>query len=261
MESGNFHVVIPARYASSRLEGKVLVDIGGRSMLAHVYNRAVLSGAESVTIAVDDERVEAEAKSLGADVIMTDPDHQTGTERVVEAVEALDLDDDDVVINVQADEPMIDPATIKKLGAHLLEHENVSVATLSEKIASVDDLFDPSVVKVVLTKRNFAMYFSRSPIPWDVKTFADKSKIDLENYRRHIGLYGFRVKFLRTFLDMASAPIANIESLEQLRILYNGGRIQVIEAGSNKFSISVDTPSDLQQVRDYFEKNGDPYSD
>lgn len=261
MESGGFHIIIPARYASTRLDGKVLADINGRSMLAHVYNRAMLSGADSVTIAVDDERVEEEARSLGANIIMTDPDHQTGTERVVEAMEALDLDDDEVVINVQADEPMIDPALIKKLANHMVDNQNLNVATLSEKIKKFDDIFDPNVVKVVLTKRNFAMYFSRSPIPYDVNAFADRDKINLANYNRHIGLYGFRVKFLRTFLDMVSAPISHIESLEQLRIMYNGGRIQVVEVSSKKSNIAVDTVEDLENVRKYFADNGDPYSD
>lgn len=261
MEESGYHIVIPARYASSRLDGKVLADINGKSMLAHVHARANAAGADSVTIAVDDERVETEAEALGAEYIMTDPEHQTGTERIVEAVEAMDLDDNDIVINVQADEPMIDPSLIAKLAMHMQEHATVNVATLAEPIAKVDDLFDPNVVKVVMTKRHFAMYFSRAPIPWDVKTFADKTAIDLALYHRHIGLYAYRVKYLRTFLDLASAPMAQAESLEQLRILYNGGRIQVVPVSSKKANIAVDTAEDLEAVRAYFAKNGDQYSD
>ena len=261
MDDKGFHIIIPARYNSSRLDGKVLADICGRSMLAHVYNRAVLSGAESVTIAVDDPKVEAEAEAIGAKVIMTDPQHPTGTERVVEAMEALDLDDDEIVINVQADEPMIDPNMIKKLADDLIQNEHVKVSTLVEPIASIDDIFDPNVVKVVLTKRNFALYFSRAPIPWDLSKFSDKNDIDLSCYKRHIGLYGFKAGFLRSYLDMAAAPIAQMESLEQLRILFNGGRIHVVEVNSKKFSLAVDTKEDLEQVRAYIAKYGDPYSE
>ena len=244
-----FHIIIPARYDSTRFPGKVLKDINGKSMLQHVYERAQLSGPESIVIATDDERVAKVAQSFRAEVCMTAPEHQSGTERVAEVVQALELGDDEIVVNVQADEPLIPPQSIRELAESLAQHETVKIATLCEPITSIEELFNPNVVKVVMNQRGFALYFSRAPIPWDRDNFSDKSKIVLDNhYHRHHGLYAYRAGFLNTYVEWESCPIGQMESLEQLRVLWHGGRIHVV-VSKKKLPPDVNTPEDLEKIK------------
>lgn len=244
-----FRIIIPARYDSVRLPGKVLLDIGGKPMIQYVYEKAVSSGAESVVIATDDERIAAAAESFGAPFCMTSANHPSGTERICEAVAALEYEPDDIVIGLQADEPLISQQVISQLASTISDHENVKVGSMCEQITNVDDLFDPNVVKVVLNRRHFAMYFSRAPIPWDRGTFPDKDKIELnQNFYRHIGLYGYRVSFLEDYMNWSSCPVENIESLEQLKILWNGGRI-LMSVVNHPVSRGVDCQEDLEAVR------------
>ncbi len=246
-----FQVVIPARYESSRFPGKVLADLNGQPMLQHVYDRAVESGADTVIIATDDDRVAEAAAKFDAKVCMTSVEHCCGTERIAEVAEACEFDDNDIVINVQADEPMIPPKVIRDLAADMAELENIKVGSVCSKLSDVKQLFDPNVVKVILNRRNNAMYFSRAPIPWGREDFAkDHDKIDLteKTYYRHHGLYAFRAGFLAHFLDWQESPLEDIEKLEQLRILWHGGRIHM-HVTDRAMPMDVNTPQDLEVLK------------
>ena len=256
----DFHIVIPARFASTRLPGKVLLDIAGKPMLQHVYERAREAGADSVVIATDDDRVAAAAKKFGAKVCMTAPEHRSGTDRLAEAAVALDFDEDDIVVGLQADEPLIPPQVITDLARDLADHDHAKVATMATKITDPDDLINPSVVKVALNQRSFAMYFSRAPIPWDREHFSDLSNKEMlkealishdNMYYRHIGLYAFRAGFLDTYTNWAASPTEKTESLEQLRILWNGYKIHV---GITTLQVppGVDTQADLESIKSLF---------
>ena len=247
----DFHIIIPARYDSQRLPGKVLMEISGKPMLQYVYQNAVQAGAESVTIATEDERVASVAKSFGADVCMTSSIHRTGTERLSEAAEALSLEDDEIVIGLQADEPFIDASVIRMLVDDLSQFHNVKMASLCEPITSASELFDKNVVKVLLNKRSHAIYFSRSVIPWDRERFTDEGNLPktVEGYHRHVGLYGYRVKFLQEYMDWGICQAERLEKLEQLRVLWNGGRIHM-RVVNKKIPSGVNTLEDLVRVRD-----------
>ncbi len=249
-----FHVIIPARYGSTRLPGKPLLDIAGKPMIQHVYERAKESGAENVVIATDDKRIADVASGFGAEVCMTADHHRSGTERIAEVVEALELESDDIVVNLQGDLPLVPPEMIHQVANDLADTENVKVSTLCEVLSRPADLFDPNVVKVVMNRRNFAMYFSRAPIPWDMDQFKG---VDLNHesltfeapFYVHIGIYAYRAGFLNTYLDWDSCYLGGIEKLEQLRVLWNCGRIHM--AVTNKSaSISVDTEEDLNRARE-----------
>lgn len=252
--SDQFHIIIPARMNSSRLDKKVLADIQGKTMLEHVYCRAQLSNPETITIATDHVEIAEVAENFGAQVCMTSSAHQSGTERISEAIDALNLEDEDVVINLQADEPLISPFRIKKLAGDLLMHESIKVSTLAEPIQNENEMNNPNVVKVILNKRQYAMYFSRSAIPHCID---QEKNVEFLHCYRHIGLYGYRVSYLKQYLDLSPSPLAEIESLEQLRILWNGGRIHVVVVETDKSNpgVSVDTQADLDFVRDYLKKN------
>ncbi len=245
-----FNVIIPARYASTRLPGKVLLDIGGKSMLQRTYENAVNSGATNVVIATDDERIVEAAKGFDAHTLMTREDHETGAQRCAEAVVALDYDANDIVVNLQADEPLLKPDLIRKVAIDLAEHDNVRVTTLCDEITDAKELFDRDITKVVINRRNYAMYFSRGVIPWELNAFRDEKNIKkLEGpHYRHIGLYAFRVGFLEDFMEWKTSPYEKLESLEQLRILWNGGRIHVTVI-NEKLPPGVDTPEDLEKIR------------
>lgn len=244
----DFRIIIPARYDSTRLPGKVLLDIAGKPMLQHVYERSLDSGAESVVIATDDHRVSDVAEKFGAKVCLTSSDHQSGTERIAEAVEALEYDEDEIIVGVQADEPLIPPQAIREVAGNLAEHDNVKVATLCEPIVDVDNLFNPNSVKVILNRRGYAMYFTRSPVPWQ-QNFDDKAKVDLgSGYYRHVGIYAYRVGFLQHYIEWTDCPLEALERLEQLRILWNGGRIHV-GISKHKLPPGVDTEEDLAAIR------------
>jgi len=248
----HFRVVVPARYASSRLPGKPLADIGGRPMVLHVVERALQAGAESVVVATDDARVRAAVEAAGYQAIMTSPDHQSGTERLVEVAEILGWDDDSLVVNVQGDEPLIDPALIREAARQLVLHDDAVMATLAHPIHDHADFINPNVVKVVADEAGYALYFSRAPIPWPRDAFADKHPMPHElGALRHIGLYAYRAGFLRTYASLAASPLERHEMLEQLRVLWHGYRISLGVTASAP-APGVDTPEDLARVRALF---------
>jgi len=249
-----FKVIIPVRYASTRLPGKPLLDIHGKTMIEHVYDRAVASGAVEVVIATDNLQIADTVRGFGARVCMTSADHLSGTERIAEAVEALGYDEEDIIVNLQGDEPMMSPGMIHQVANALDLHDSARVATLATKITDVNMVFDPHVVKVALNKRNYAMYFSRAPIPWEREGFSgDTPEMTFDHYR-HIGMYAYRVGFLQAYLQTIECNIEKCEMLEQLRILWNGGRIHVALT-EGQVPHSVDTEADLAAVREMMSKD------
>lgn len=250
-----FIVVIPARYASSRLPGKPLADIAGASMIERVYRQAKRSAARDVVVATDDERVADCVRSFGGKVCMTAVAHPSGTDRIEEVARQLGLADDDIVVNVQGDEPLIPPDNIDQVAGNLARNPSCSAATLCEEITSPADVFNPNIVKVVAASNGEALYFSRAVIPWDRDAFAKLPAGELPAvvgmYRRHIGIYAYRVSLLRAFVGWGACALENTEALEQLRILYRGHRMHVAEAQCTAPG-GVDTPEDLERVRRHF---------
>ena len=239
-----FKVVIPARYASTRLPGKPLLKIGGRPMLQYVHEQAQQSGASDVIVATDDQRILDAATGFGATVCMTSAGHESGTERLAEVVELMVWDDQSIVVNVQGDEPLIPPALIRQVAEGLAGHPDASVATLAYPVQDPEEVADPNVVKVVLDKAGYALYFSRAPIPCRRdRASGDNSVAAL----RHIGLYAYRAGFLRRYKNLEPSRIEEIEKLEQLRVLWHGLRIHVGMA-SEMPGHGVDTESDLDRV-------------
>ena len=246
----SFTVLIPARYASTRLPGKPLADIGGKPMIVRVAERALGSGATRVVVATDDARVEAAVAAHGIAVCMTRTDHPTGTDRLAEAAAALGLGAADLVVNVQGDEPLLDPALMRRMAAVLAERPDAAIATACHPIDDAAEAFNPNVVKVVLDAKGYALYFSRATIPWARDAFAaakDALPAGLPLYR-HYGLYAYRAAFLRAFPGLAPAPIERFEALEQLRALWHGYRIAV-EVTHGTPAPGIDTPEDLARVR------------
>jgi len=245
-----FIVVVPARYASSRLPGKPLVDLAGRPMLAHVHERALASGAEAVIVATDDARVRAAAEAFGARVVMTAAGHRSGTERIAEVVTALGLPPDALIVNVQGDEPLLPPALVRQVAANLAARPAVRIATLCEPIDDARAVFDPGVVKVVTDHEDMALYFSRAPVPWHRDGFAaDREALPGEvRWLRHLGIYAYRAGYLAEYVAAAPAALERAEALEQLRALDRGDRIHVARA-CEPAGPGVDTPADLEHVR------------
>ena len=248
--AAGFVVLIPARYASSRLPGKPLADIGGRPMVVRVAERARESGAARVVIATDDARIADAARAHSVDVVVTRTGHATGTDRLAEAAALLALDDDAIVVNVQGDEPLLDGALIRRVANLLAERRDAAIATACHPIEDAAEAFNPNVVKVVLDKAGFALYFSRATIPWARTEFASGGRAipDGLPLYRHYGLYAYRVAFLRAFPSLSSAPIERFEALEQLRALWHGYRIAV-EISTGTPAPGVDTEEDLARVR------------
>ncbi len=248
----SFSVVIPARYASSRFPGKPLADLAGKPMLQHVYERACESEAVRVIIATDDERIAHVAQNFGAEVCMTSDDHPSGTDRLQEVVHKLGFYADDIVVNVQGDEPLIPPRIINQVAHNLMALPMAGIATLSEPIETVDALVNPNVVKVVTDHQGMALYFSRAPIPWPRDSFMSEvgrsTMPEGFSWQRHIGLYAYRVKLLNDFVRWPPAPLEQTECLEQLRALWNGVGIHV-DAADETPPAGVDTPEDLERIR------------
>jgi len=244
-----FIVVIPARYASTRLPGKPLRDIQGLPMIQHVWQQACKSSATRVVIATDDQRIQRVAEGFGAEVCMTSPDHQSGTDRLQQVAQILGLEDQQIVVNVQGDEPLIPPSVIDQVAANLSANKEAGVATLCEPIEAVEEFFNPNVVKVVADTHGMASYFSRAPIPWPREHFQSNrdSMPDMGIARRHIGIYGYRVSCLKLFVSWSAAPLERLESLEQLRFLYNGVGIHIADALAPVPS-GIDTEEDLKEA-------------
>lgn len=245
----HFQVVIPARYASSRLPGKPLADIAGKPMVLHVLDRALESGAEGVVVATDDPRVCEVVEAAGHRSLMTSPAHQSGTERLVEVVEQMAWPEDTLVVNVQGDEPLIAPAFIRDAARQMVLHEDAVMATLAHPLRDLADFMNPNVVKVVADAAGYALYFSRAPIPWPRDAFAAGEPMphDLP-VMRHIGLYAYRAGFLRTYASLSPSPLERHEMLEQLRVLWHGYRIS-LGIAADAPAPGVDTPEDLERVR------------
>jgi len=245
-----FTVLIPARYASTRLPGKPLADIAGKPMVVRVAERARGAGAARVVVATDDERVRAAVSAHGIEACMTHAHHLTGTDRLAEAAGKLGLADDAIVVNVQGDEPLLEPALIRAMADLLAANPDASIATACHPIADPAEAFNPNVVKVVLDARGYALYFSRATIPWARDAFAAYGKripVGLPLFR-HYGLYAYRMPFLRAFPTLQPAPIERFEALEQLRALWHGFRI-VVAVTEGTPAPGVDTPEDLDRVR------------
>ena len=244
-----FKIVIPARFASSRLPGKPLLDIAGKPMIQHVYERAKESIASEVIIATDDERIEQISRDFGADVCMTRADHPSGTDRLAEVASQRAFSDDDIIVNVQGDEPCLPASLINQVANDLKQHQDADIATLFSQIDQEKQVFDPNVVKVVTDSQGYALYFSRAPIPWMRDHFDQQSTLppELPHYR-HIGLYGYRASFLKHYAELSPCILEQEESLEQLRALYHGKKIHLTVAQVNP-GHGVDTEQDLAEVR------------
>ncbi|MGN6667785.1 MAG: 3-deoxy-manno-octulosonate cytidylyltransferase [Trinickia sp.] len=257
-----FVAVVPARLASTRLPEKPLADIAGKPMVVRVAERAREAGAQRVLIATDDARVLAAAQEHGFEALLTRADHPSGTDRLAEVATRLGLPDDTIVVNVQGDEPLIDPALVCGVASHLADHPDCAIATAAHPIADAAEVFNPNIVKVVLDARGVALYFSRAPIPWQRDAYApqcDAQAIDVRAMPappagavlRHIGLYAYRARFLRTYPTLAQAPIEYAEMLEQLRAMWHGERIAV-RVTHEAPAPGVDTLADLERVRALF---------
>lgn len=247
--TADFRVVIPARYASTRLPGKPLADIRGQPMIVRVAAQAARSGAREVIVATDDRRVASAVEAHGFLAMMTRVEHESGSDRVMEVAEVSGWADDSVVINVQGDEPLIPPDVIAQVAALLHANPDCHIATLSERIEDVGVLLDPNAVKLVRDATSRALYFSRAPIPWDRSRFPARpdASVGDGHWQRHIGIYGYRVGSLRRFCELPVGDLERLESLEQLRALENGMQIVVAEASATVPG-GVDTPADLDRV-------------
>lgn len=250
-----FSVIIPARFASTRLPGKPLADIAGKPMIQHVWEKAQLSGAKRVIIATDNEQVKQAVEQFGGEVCMTAAHHNSGTERLAEVVEKLQIPEDEIIVNIQGDEPLIPPVIVSQVADNLAKF-NVNMASLAVNITDIMELCNPNAVKVVTDKDGYVLYFSRAVIPWNRDDFAElyAQQISLDDlnlgkhYLRHIGIYAYRAGFIKQYVQWQPTALEQIESLEQLRVLWNGEKIHV-ELAKEAPPVGVDTPEDLAKVR------------
>lgn len=244
-----FSVIIPARYASTRFPGKMLVDINGKPMVQHVYERARESGANRVIVATDDARIAKTVRDFGGEYCMTDTNHQSGTERLAEVVDVEGLLAHEVVVNVQGDEPFIPAENIQQVAENLHHHREAEMATLAVQITDVEEAFNPNAVKVVTDKLGYALYFTRATVPYDRNRFLDAEDIDEigDYYLRHIGIYAYRAGFIKQYVNMAPSGLEQIESLEQLRVLWHGEKIHV-DLAQKVPPPGIDTPDDLTRI-------------
>ncbi|WP_339877638.1 3-deoxy-manno-octulosonate cytidylyltransferase [Pseudidiomarina gelatinasegens] len=243
----SFTVVIPARYASSRLPGKPLAMIGNKTMIQRVYERAAAAGAAEVIVATDDQRIIDAVEAFGGRAMMTSAHHNSGTERIAEVIDYLAIADDQVVVNVQGDEPFIPPEIIRQVADNLANQKVAQMATLAVPIESLDEVQSPHAVKVVTDVNGYALYFSRAPIPYERDGLAQNRLGALADYRRHIGIYAYRAGFVWRYIEWEASPLEQIESLEQLRVLWYGERIHVAEAIALP-PAGIDTPADLERA-------------
>lgn len=249
----SFTVIIPARFASTRLPGKPLADIAGKPMIQHVWQQAQQAGAKRVIVATDNEKVRDVVLAFGGEVCMTAEQHQSGTERLAEVVDKLVIPDDEIIVNIQGDEPLIPPIIVSQVAHNLVKHQ-VNMATLAVKLTDIDELFNPNVVKALTDKKGYVLYFSRAAIPWDRDQFKSLSEVELqslqltESYLRHIGIYAYRAGFIKQYVAWQATALEKIESLEQLRVLWYGEKIH-LELALQEPAVGVDTAEDLEKVR------------
>ncbi|MCU4675666.1 3-deoxy-manno-octulosonate cytidylyltransferase [Catenovulum sp. 2E275] len=247
----SYTIIIPARFASTRFPGKPLVEIAGKTMLHRVYKQCKKTTANRVVIATDDDRIAEEADKIGAEICMTDSEHQSGTARIGEVIQTLGIKDDEIVVNVQGDEPFIPSAVIEQVASNMALYTEADMATLAVPIEDAEEIFNSNAVKVVTDKNGYALYFSRAPIPYDRDQFSKQSIKQLSPiYLRHIGLYAYRSSFVKQYLNWPASPLETIESLEQLRVLWHGEKIHVGIA-NEKPPAGIDTPDDLEQAIKY----------
>lgn len=254
----SFRIVIPARHASTRLPGKPLADINGKPMVVRVAEAAQRAHASGVWIATDHADILAAVERQGFNAVMTRSDHISGTDRIAEVAQRMGWGDEEIVVNVQGDEPLIEPALIDAVAEALINDGGAAMATASHAIRDAADFFNPNVVKVVCTEVGRALYFSRGPIPWARDGFAE-SRAELPRdlpAQRHIGLYAYRVGFLRQYGRLSPSPLERFEALEQLRALWHGFGIRVISCNQAP-AAGVDTPEDLARVRREFDRRAD----
>jgi len=246
----SFIVVIPARFESSRLQGKPLKEItAGKTMIQYTWEQAQKSKANRIVIATDNEQVKTVCEGFGAEVCMTNKNHQSGTERIAEVIEKLDFNEQDIIVNVQGDEPMLPPELIQQVAAGLEKNISINMATLCETIDDIKTVFDPNAVKVIRNQQNFALNFTRAPMPWSRDTFGKESTLPSNwAYKRHIGLYAYRAGFIKQYINWEECELEKVEKLEQLRVLWHGEQILVLDALMDA-GVGVDTQQDLDMVR------------
>lgn len=251
----DFTVVIPARFQSSRLPGKPLELIAGEPMIVHVYRQALQSSASRVVVATDDQRIYDVILEVGGEACMTSENHESGTDRIQEVADKLNLANDHIVVNVQGDEPLIPPAVIDQVAENLATHSSASAATLCHEIDNIDEFKDPNAVKVVFDKQGMALYFTRACAPWPRDTFSQTQDVlpIQKAFFRHVGIYAYKVSLLHEFKTWPMATMESLECLEQLRILWNGHRIHVAPA-CEVVAGGVDTPEDLARVKSIIEE-------
>ena len=258
----SFTVIIPARFASTRLPGKLLLDLAGKPVIQHVYERALQSGAEQVIVATDEQKIVDAVKQFSGEVVLTTQEHQSGTDRIAEAAAYHKLLDETVIVNVQGDEPMISPEEIQQVANDLEHHSDASIATLRALIDNTQDVFNPNIVKVVVDAEGFALFFSRAPIPWHRGQFNNvnpqlNQSVEMADlqvpYYRHLGIYAYRAGFLKTYVALRQTVLEKTEALEQLRALENGYKIYV-GLTSHKDSVGIDTQDDYQKVKQILER-------
>ena len=234
--------IIPSRYESTRFPGKPLADLAGKPMIQHVYERVLKAGSVSfAAVATDDERIFAAVRAFGGRAVMTSPRHRSGTDRIAEAVETMGLRDDDIVVNVQGDQPLFEPSQVDEVAGPLLQDGSIPMSTLIYRIVRGEEITHPNAVKTVFDRNHFALYFSRATIPF-VRDAAGKAE-----YFKHHGIYAYRRHFLRTFTSLPEGILERLEALEQLRALENGYPIKVVVTSHD--SVEVDTPVELERVR------------
>ncbi len=248
----SFSIVIPARYASTRLPGKPLELIANKTLIQHVYECALKSDADEIIIATDDNRIREVAESFDATVCMTSTRHNSGTDRLAEVIEEQGYSKDRVVVNLQGDEPLMPASVINQVAENLTKRYEAGAATVCTRIHQVDELFDPNVVKVVSNRDGYAIYFSRAPIPWDREHFPNPPHLpSTTEFYRHVGLYAYRAGFLKKFVTWPVCHHEKVESLEQLRILFHGEKIHV-DVAKELPGPGIDTEDDLYKVRNMF---------
>jgi 3-deoxy-manno-octulosonate cytidylyltransferase (CMP-KDO synthetase) len=246
-----YQIVIPARFASTRLPGKPLADIAGKPMVVRVYERCCKSNASAVYVATDDETIQRAVEAAGGKALLTRRDHASGTDRLAEVAVQLALSEDAILVNVQGDEPLIPATVIEQVAVNLTARPDFAMATLCEPITDASDIFNPNIVKVVFDESGRALYFSRAPLPWQRDGMIQAGNVPAGKWWRHVGIYAYRVGFLHQFVGWPMGYLERLESLEQLRAMEKGAAIHVEEA-AEAVPGGVDTPEDLMRIQKAF---------